>query len=192
MTKARQIWAQFSWDGITDYMGGPANYDEVARVSVLCDEYLSRWIGDRELLRREQEAHVLSINGVDGILDHIDDYDERVAVRAMCIAKERSDANQKEPKPKPDPSYVYIMRNERNGMIKIGKSKDPHQREKTLQSEEPETTMLTFTLVFNAVAAERWLHSRYDDHRVRGEWFALPDAELREARHLLSKMKVPS
>lgn len=63
------------------------------------------------------------------------------------------------------------MRNTRNGFTKIGISKNPNFREKTLQAEEPE-----IELIYEWAAppfVERYLHAYYGDKRIRGEWFAL-------------------
>ena len=69
-------------------------------------------------------------------------------------------------------TYVYAMRNSRNGYIKIGRSDSPRFREKTLQSEEPEVELLFAYLCRPEV--ESMAHMRYDVFRLRGEWFDLP------------------
>ncbi|MGD0905744.1 MAG: GIY-YIG nuclease family protein [Terracidiphilus sp.] len=73
-------------------------------------------------------------------------------------------------------SFVYIMEDCRNGTFKIGRSKTPGKRERTLQSEVPE-----IVLRFSIPAAdddERRLHDRFDPKRLRGEWFNLTADEL--------------
>jgi|GEM_PF-6182130 hypothetical protein len=73
-------------------------------------------------------------------------------------------------------SFVYIMEDRRNGTFKIGRSKTPGKRERTLQSEVPE-----IVLRFSVPAAddhERRLHDRFDPKRLRGEWFNLTEDEL--------------
>lgn len=72
--------------------------------------------------------------------------------------------------------YVYFMLNRRNKLVKIGFSKDPKYREKTLQSEEPEIAiMLTIP---GTMEEERMLHEYFKDKRVRGEWFAIAEADV--------------
>jgi len=80
--------------------------------------------------------------------------------------------------------FVYLMKNLRNGLYKIGRSKNPYIREKTLQSEEPEVQLITFR---NAPPkAETELHRKYADKRIRGEWFELSLDEVKTAeKHLL-------
>ncbi len=73
------------------------------------------------------------------------------------------------------PNQVYVMKNLRNGLFKIGTSKMPLVREKTLQSEEPEVILVSATPAARWV--ERALHVIFAKQRVRGEWFALAEEE---------------
>jgi hypothetical protein len=72
-------------------------------------------------------------------------------------------------------SKTYLIKNKRNGLYKIGRSKDPESREKTLQSEEP-----------NIIIVKVWdknieseLHKMYAKQRLRGEWFELSKIQVR-------------
>jgi hypothetical protein len=69
---------------------------------------------------------------------------------------------------------TYLMVDERNGYIKIGKSLDPDKRERTLQSEQPKIKLI-YVLDSNM---ESLLHKRFKTKRVRGEWFDLTEAEV--------------
>jgi hypothetical protein len=80
------------------------------------------------------------------------------------------------PEPAEGKCFVYLMHNSRNNLVKIGKSISPRHREKTLQAEEPEITMIA---VWEASSQlERYLHRLYKDKRLRGEWFNLNYNEL--------------
>lgn len=68
--------------------------------------------------------------------------------------------------------YTYLMRDERTGLIKIGRSCNVRYREHTLQSEYPLITLIATTP--NNI--EKQLHDRFNNHRVRGEWFNLSDS----------------
>lgn len=70
---------------------------------------------------------------------------------------------------------TYIIKNKRNGLYKIGVSKNPYKRERTLQSEEPEVEIVK---VFD-YNIEKTLHKVYRDFRVRGEWFNLNKIQLK-------------
>jgi hypothetical protein len=72
--------------------------------------------------------------------------------------------------------FVYLMRNKRNGFVKIGWSINPEFREKTLQSEEPEITLIWKS--DGTRAAEAALHFKFAAKRLRGEWFELSDADV--------------
>jgi T5orf172 domain len=83
-------------------------------------------------------------------------------------------------------SYVYLMEDSRNGMFKIGRSKTPGKRERTLQSEVPGVCLRI------AVPAdeehEQWLHKHFSGKSVRGEWFSLsPDDVVWIVAYLRSK-----
>jgi len=73
--------------------------------------------------------------------------------------------------------YVYIMEDPRNKSFKIGCSKTPFTRERTLQSEVPET-ILRFAIPADK-EDERNLHDLFKRHRRRGEWFSLTADNLR-------------
>lgn len=72
--------------------------------------------------------------------------------------------------------YIYLMKNLRNGMIKIGWSTDPCFREQTLQSEEPEVELFFFAA--GHIDLEASLHNRFATKRKRGEWFQLTDEDI--------------
>jgi hypothetical protein len=67
--------------------------------------------------------------------------------------------------------FVYLMRNQRNGFVKIGFSKAPQYREATLQSEEPEIVLEQ--QFAGSPMDEKELHEHFRGKRVRGEWFRL-------------------
>jgi hypothetical protein len=71
---------------------------------------------------------------------------------------------------------VYLMKNMANGYYKIGTSRRPVARERTLQAQEPDIRLLA--CVEAKPALERELHLRYAPKRVRGEWFALDYGDL--------------
>jgi hypothetical protein len=69
---------------------------------------------------------------------------------------------------------TYIMKDELNSLYKIGKSKNPRLREKTLQSEKPSIKIVK---VFEE-NIEKELHNKYKEFRVRGEWFDLNKIQI--------------
>jgi hypothetical protein len=73
--------------------------------------------------------------------------------------------------------FTYLMEDTRNGLIKIGKSKNPERREKTLQSEVPSVELRIAVPTESDFESE--LHREFDHFRRRGEWFALTSAEVK-------------
>ena len=69
---------------------------------------------------------------------------------------------------------TYLIKNKRNGLYKIGKSYNPKFREKTLQSEEPDISMVKIW----DYDIEGFLHRKYNECRVRGEWFKLNKSQI--------------
>lgn len=69
---------------------------------------------------------------------------------------------------------TYLMLDERNGLIKIGKFSSPECREKTLQSEQPRTRLLAVC----QDDIESALHKELAKFRVRGEWFSLEQGQI--------------
>ncbi len=80
-------------------------------------------------------------------------------------------------------TFVYVMEDTRNKRFKIGRSKTPGRREKTLQSEVPETVM-RFSIPADE-SHEITLHQRFRHRRTRGEWFDLSAEELVETINYL-------
>jgi len=71
---------------------------------------------------------------------------------------------------------IYVMIDKNTGYYKIGRSKNPSIRERTLQSEKP-----TIEMLFNSdakVKDEKVLHDKFYEKRVRGEWFDLNGSDL--------------
>ena len=73
------------------------------------------------------------------------------------------------------PEVCYIIKNKRNGLYKIGYSSKPLNREKTLQSEEPELESIK---IFKN-NHEKELHKIYSKQRIRGEWFDLTNLQVK-------------
>lgn len=81
--------------------------------------------------------------------------------------------------------FIYLMVDNRNGYIKIGYSKNPKKREKTLQSEVPDITMI-FAKNNCSIMDERKLHDLFKDFRIRGEWFKLNKNDINKIKAYLT------
>lgn len=77
--------------------------------------------------------------------------------------------------------YVYLMHDTLNNFYKIGISKTPQYRERTLQSEKPSIEILYAKKYPNrrlAYAIEQALHKVFSEKKIRGEWFNLSEADI--------------
>jgi len=70
---------------------------------------------------------------------------------------------------------TYLMKDKCNNYYKIGVSKNPKYREKTLQSEKPTIEMVK---VWDK-NIESHLHDKYKRQRIRGEWFNLTPIQVK-------------
>lgn len=70
--------------------------------------------------------------------------------------------------------HTYLMYDSNTGLTKIGKSKKPKIREKTLQSQKPAIDL--FAICEDDI--EKVLHNQYAFYRVRGEWFNLSQEQI--------------
>lgn len=105
----------------------------------------------------------------------------RNALLSIGLISSPKSKKEKERKVKFDPCYVYLMHDSKNGYHKIGISKTPKYREKTLQSEKPTIDMVCakeYPSRKIAEAIEAALHKVYEDCRIRGEWFNLSEEDV--------------
>lgn len=76
-----------------------------------------------------------------------------------------------------DPCSVYVMTSCEDDLIKIGISKDPIAREKSLNSAFPRDVKLYWSVNFDnrdrAKKIETRAHEEFDSFRTTGEWFHL-------------------
>jgi len=70
---------------------------------------------------------------------------------------------------------TYLMKDNHNGLYKIGFSKNPKSREITLQSEKASIALVK---TWNK-NIESDLHKLYKENRVRGEWFDLTKLQVK-------------
>jgi hypothetical protein len=103
-------------------------------------------------------------------IDSSEIYQQRFYEYAKSIPKRQKD----------DRGYIYLMKDNRNGLIKIGYSKYPEFREKTLQSEVPDIEMIYYN--FGRMKLEKELHKSYNHKRIRGEWFDLNNNDIEQIK----------
>ena len=84
----------------------------------------------------------------------------------------------------PKRSDLYIMKCNRTGYYKIGKSNNSKHREKTLQAETP-TIQMVATFSEHGWQESEW-HNYFVKHRLRGEWFDLTKTQV---AYMVSKIR---
>ena len=82
-------------------------------------------------------------------------------------------------------NYIYVMIDHNTGYHKIGRSVKPKHRERTLQSEKPTIDMIV--CIKSDEKEEDFLHRKFIDKRIRGEWFDLNDKDIEYIKNHLSK-----
>lgn len=90
--------------------------------------------------------------------------------------------------PESETVSVYIMKDNHTGYYKIGISKQPKYREKTLLSQSPSIELMYHKEFIDrdmARVVEKTLHQRFGNKRVRGEWFDLNDYDLASVKSVL-------
>lgn len=88
----------------------------------------------------------------------------------------QQEARPKRKEKKDKRTNIYLMVDHNTGFYKIGRSKSPLKREKTLQSEKPTIELIAH---WESVEShENWLHQKFENKRIRGEWFALSQEDV--------------
>ena len=179
------------------------------------DEWIETIIGDFDLLEDSQWLHWLDIaesiswpimpTGIPirahlfSMDRHVPKWDEENYTQAQKFYKKLKHHNPnnvdgkkiqtKKTVEHKEPGNVYLMVNNMNGRIKIGKTSDatPVYRERTLQSQEPDVSLLFYKQVLYMSKTERFLHSVFKDSRFRGEWFDLNEEHIKQAKAMIKK-----
>ncbi len=177
------------------------------------DDWISMILGDFDLLEDSQWLHWLDISDSIGwntptslpvlaylsnIERHIPSCDDKLYEKAMAEYEQLNKSgvdvigtkpsNYEKPADIEEPGNVYLMINNINKRIKIGKTteENPRYRERTLQSQEPDVTLLFHRKVLYMSKTERFLHSVFKDSRFRGEWFDLSMEQIKEAKDMMT------
>lgn len=90
-------------------------------------------------------------------------------------------------KDKKNSIYIYLMIDQRTKLYKIGRSVNPKYRERTLQSDNP-----LIDLVFSKKAGqehETYLHEKFAEKRIRGEWFSLNSEDVNYIKNYLTQLQ---
>jgi hypothetical protein len=78
---------------------------------------------------------------------------------------------------KPRPGAVYLLRRS-DGQTKIGYTSIPTDRYQELRREHGPLELLAELWSDSPRKLERQIHLEFDDYRISGEWFDLPEQEI--------------
>lgn len=127
-------------------------------------EYLNKFLNNQFLSDEEKQ----------GIRDFLDGTEYGIYYNAP----------KKKKKKKAQDGYVYLIAS-KDGLYKIGLSKDVRARIKTLGVALPfEIEPIHTIKTDDMVTLEKELHAQFNEKRVRGEWFALTPEDVEYVRSL--------
>jgi hypothetical protein len=87
------------------------------------------------------------------------------------------------------PGFIYFIQGSTGGAVKIGYAKDVSIRLKSLQTGYPDT-LIILCAVPGSPMNEKFLHNKFSNHKLQGEWFK-PVSEILEFAEKY-KIKIPS
>jgi len=141
---------------------------DVHGIALLLPEQLLKTLSDREIL-----------NTIHWFLEHAREIEDD-----CTDSPENSyNDNAQPPKARDRSGWVYILR--AGPYYKIGQSKNVAKRIKQISPKMPFKVSLLYKIyTADRYALEDKLHARYEEYRVNGEWFKLPQRALDELRIL--------
>lgn len=119
-------------------------------------------------------------NGFSHYLNRLNDL-ERATEK---LKKERAELERvkteiKKSKPNNNYGFVYLFHNTENDSYKIGLSKDPEKRLGAIKTSlSSDVEMILSIETGDMVSLESYLHDRFKDRRIRGEWFKLTKEDV--------------
>ena len=144
------------------------------------------YIEERNLIQRNSIFCWLSKESIEAIIEscnytldyykknnYDDNFIEKINTEIYCKEYENKFSTRITKKIK---TNVYIMIDHNTKYCKIGRSDNPLKREKTLQSEKP-----TIELIYKfecEYGIEKELHNKFNDKKIRGEWFNLDNNDI--------------
>ncbi|WP_422004855.1 GIY-YIG nuclease family protein [Roseivirga pacifica] len=90
---------------------------------------------------------------------------------------------------KPLTGFVYLMKEGSTVFFKIGFSQNPEFREKTLQSQKPDITLIETWKGDRKL--ETKLHKKFAEKRLRGEWFDLSESDIATLYGYMDQLEEP-
>lgn len=158
------------------------------RWKICCGRWVKASVVVKSLFEFRKDVTDEEIDYMESFVDGIEQAMDAVITEMLDerIKKNRAGLylhNNQISKSRNESSFVYLMRHT-NGLTKIGWSRNPEAREKTLQAEDPRLEMIWHTSAKKEV--ERQLHDIFASVRVRGEWFKLEPHHIDWIQHIVT------
>jgi hypothetical protein len=104
------------------------------------------------------------------------DYEERVEQQRLETLESQFQNRQNKNFKKHEDCFIYVVKDIKRGLIKIGKANNVFNRFKQLKTANAEIELLTSYR--GTIKDEKILHSYFDSDRVSGEWFCLTQDQV--------------
>lgn len=88
-------------------------------------------------------------------------------------------------------TFIYLIRDRLTGLTKIGRSNNPENRLKQLKKQDTLMPVANDFFIIDTwedyAFTEQMLHNKYQEKRVRGEWFNLSNFDIKEIQEVFKK-----
>ena len=83
--------------------------------------------------------------------------------------------------------YVYMITDGEN--VKIGHSKTPYKRMKSLQTGNPKKLSMLYLFNHTGYLFEQYLHYKFKNYKLKNEWFKMSDEIIEYANNELDQIR---
>jgi hypothetical protein len=173
---------------VKKYKNKIVNVKEIANILNITDRRIQQLVSENIIIKESRGSYDL-IKSVQNYIAYLVKYEKtrqcqiKKLKKEKLILKEKSDSISMENKILKNKinsiSNIYILLDELNEVVKIGKTKNIDKRIKALQTSSPCKLKLLISLPENNQINEKRLHRKYQDKRIKGEWFKY-DEEIKQ------------
>jgi len=148
--------------------------DDLAVIGLACEmDYDAQYVSDDDLAIIMSSPHATDTDKQLAFKEKRK-RDNPALARKLRIAEEELEQARRNKRP----GYIYLIRAD-NSLFKIGKTINPEDRFKSLQTLSPVPLALIHTVkTGDTMMLEHELHERFSEKREQGEWFKLEPADV--------------
>lgn len=165
-----------SWTKISEYNGVQVAIGEGV---VFMPPKGSSWEAPCVILNKNTINELSKIESVDGIMQILSSALFEAQVQSPLQTRENRDSeNRLTEVERQDNGYIYLIKNQTTGVIKIGRTTQPAVRLKRIKTQFEKAVMIALFNVDDSVSYEAKLHKDYKVYHLYNEWFELPATEI--------------